>query len=102
MPPKKKSVKKTQSKNKAIMKGMKSKRKDIIGFALNATWDDKLVRKFFSKHTAKELYRFFQKNGYTEIKEKPDCEDILKFRVGNIGGRIPSYDEDPCPGPKGY
>lgn len=88
---KKKRVKKTQS-----------KRKDIIGFILRTTWDDRLAREFFSKRTAKDLFNFFQEEGYTDIKEKPDCVDILKFRKDNIGETIPAYGQDPCPSNAGY
>jgi len=92
MPPKKKSPKKTQP-----------KRKGTVDFIVDVTTDDRLAREFFSKRTAKALFDFFQKEGYTEIKEKPDCRLILKFRKDNIGVTIPSYGQDPCPGPtKGY
>jgi len=64
---------------------MAAKRKDFIGFIVDAESDVQLATQFFSRITAQELHKFFSDKGYTEIKEQPDCEQILKGRNGLLG-----------------
>jgi hypothetical protein len=80
-------------------------RKDFIGFVKDAAEPsgDRLAREFLAKDTPNGLYKFFQKEGYTDIKEKPDCELILTARKNLANSRIPDIGVDPCPDPrKGY
>lgn len=68
-------------------------KKDFIGFILAAEQDRKLATRFLSEQ--KDLYQFFQKEGFTEIPES-DCTDILtartrleKLSIGEVIGDIP-------------
>jgi len=81
---------------KKSVKKMEPKRKDFLGFAPKVASDEKLAREFLSKNTAKKLYNFFQKYGYTDIKGR-DCEAILAFRKNMQGKSIPFFGHDPCP-----
>jgi hypothetical protein len=54
----------------------KRKRNDFINFICDATQDKKLADAFFRRKTELGLYRFFQKEGYTDIPRN-DCKDIL-------------------------
>ncbi len=81
----KKSPKKTQP-----------KRKDFLGFAPKVASDERLAMEFLSKNTAKKLYNFFQKYGYTDIEER-DCGAILAFRKNMRNKLTPDFGKDPCP-----
>jgi len=79
--------------------------KDFLAFILDLEAGkpnvEEKVEGFVSKKTPQELYDFFQKWGYTEIKLMPDCKDILTIRHHLEEDRVPSLGtiRDPaCPG----
>lgn len=75
----------------------KRERKDIIGVILTAESDLGLADEFLRIRKADDLYKFFQKEGFTEILEK-DCQDIIRARDGLEGQYIPKPDQGgPCP-----
>jgi hypothetical protein len=77
----------------------KRSKKDFLSFILAAQTKEQLATGFFLKKTAKDLFKFFQDSGFTDIKQ-PDCRDILKAR--NLMQRrevqIPARGKDPCGG----
>jgi hypothetical protein len=79
------------------VKSKDPKRKDFIGFILAAEEDEKLTKEFLSKKEVKVLYLFFKQKGFTEIREEPDCEDILTARRRLEKVTIGEIIEEPCP-----
>jgi hypothetical protein len=74
----------------------KKSKKDFYSFIRASKGDHRLARGFFSKRSTKALFKFFKKNGFTDIKQ-PECRNILKLRSLAGGEQIPRHGEDPCP-----
>jgi len=78
------------------------RRNDFLNFILDTENKPKMAKEFLAKNTAKELYSFFQKNGYKDIPEY-DCRDILATMKRMRGVYVPKHGEPLCAGvTKGY
>jgi len=82
----------------------KRSKKNFLSFILATETNDQLANDFFSKRTTKALFKFFQANGFTDIKEKPDCRDILRARNMMQKQRVqfPAPGKTPCGPRMGY
>lgn len=72
----------------------KRSKKDFIGFILAAEENKKLFARFLDEK--KDLYKFFQGEGFTEISEE-SCPDILEARTRLEKMSIGELIEEPCP-----
>lgn len=59
---------------------MVKKRKDFIGFILAAEKDKNLMTRFLTITDSATLLKFFQDEGFTEIRDKKECGAIIRAR----------------------
>jgi hypothetical protein len=76
----------------------KRKKKDYIGFIMEAEKSEELSKEFFSKckKPPKELQKFFHAKGFTEIEE-PHCKEIKQAMKPYMKGAGPKPGDPPCP-----